>query len=248
MNQLKLKYKILLQVQKVLGNIAFFILGNLVVFYFKYIKKYKINQIKELRKFYKNIIKKNKPLLICPNHLTMVDSALIQWALGSIWFYLFRFDKFPWNIPAKENVEKSVLFRIITYLTKCILIDRNGSKEHKDLIVQELAYLLTKKEPICIFIEGTRSPTGKLLEEQINYGAGQLAYDIPETEILIIYFRGKNQTQKSDFPKKNEEFFVRYNLIKPQYHSKGFRAHREITLQILQELKNFENEYFSFYK
>ncbi|GIX40541.1 MAG: 1-acyl-sn-glycerol-3-phosphate acyltransferase [Leptospiraceae bacterium] len=248
MKKLYIKHIILLNLQKLLGNIFFPFIGCLIVFYFRYFQKYKIPEIKKIRDYYKSLIKQNKPILICPNHLTMIDSAIIQWALASNIFYLFHFSKFPWNIVAKENAEKNIIFRIITFLNKCILIDRKGTKEHKELILNKLRYVLSKKESVCIFIEGTRSPTGKLLENQINYGAGQLILDVPETNVIVIYLRGKHQKTKSDFPIKNEEFFLRYFTLQPETDKKGLRAQKEITLQILEQLKKFEDEYFSIYQ
>ncbi len=245
MSELTFYDKFLLSLQKFLGNLTFIFVGNLVVFYFLYIKKYQLPNRKETRKFFQDLIKKNEPIIICPNHLTMIDSALIQWAFGSNSFYLFHFSKFPWNIPAKENVTKSLLFRIIAYLTKCILIEREGSKEHKELVLKKLTYVLKKNEPVCIFIEGTRSTTGRLLEEDINYGAGQLYLDVPGSRIIVVYLRGQLQKYKSDFPEKNQSFFIRYKLIQPETKYKGLRAQREVSRQILEELKNFEDEYFS---
>lgn len=244
--QVPKKEKLKLYFQKFLGKLFFVIIGNLVLFYFKFIKKYKFENIKEFREFYKEILIKNQPILICPNHITYVDSAILQWFLGSNWFYLFNFSKFPWNIPAKENVRKSLLFTIIAYLTKCILIERRGTKEHKELVFEKLKYLLYKKEPVCIFIQGTRNPV--LEADQIHYGAGQLAVEVPDTKILVVYLRGKNQKEKSIFPVKNEEFFLKYKLIEPKTTQKGIRAYKEISLQVFKELKKMEDEYFSKYQ
>jgi 1-acyl-sn-glycerol-3-phosphate acyltransferase len=245
---LSIKDKLLLKIQKFLGNIAFLFIGNLIVFYFRFVKRYSISNLKNIRKFYKNLIKENIPIMICPNHLTMVDSVIIQWALANNFFYFFHFSKLPWNIPAKENVQKNILFRFIAYFSKCILIDRKGTKEHKEKVLRKLIYLLSKKEPICIFIEGTRSINGKLLEDQINYGAGQIFLEVPKTKILVIYLRGKHQKIKSDFPQKGEDFFLKYQIIQPLTFQKGLRAQKDITYQILKQLKEFENEYFSFYQ
>lgn len=246
MSKLPKKEIFKIKLQKFLGNLFFILIGNLVLVYFKFIKKYKYEHLENLRNFYKEIIKSNSPLLICPNHITYVDSAILNWFLANNFFYLIHFSKFPWNIPAKENVRKSILFTIITYLTKCILIERLGSKEHKKLVMQKLRHLLEKKEPICIFIQGTRSNT--LEEGFIHYGAGQLITEVPNTKVLVLYLRGKQQKQKSIFPKSNEDFYVNYKLIEPKTNQEGIRGQKEVSLQIFAELKKMENEYFSKYQ
>ncbi len=236
-----------LKLQKFIDNLLFIITGYLVLFILKYIGRYKIPNIEEIRKFYREICNQNEPILICPNHLTLIDSAILLWALANNFYYLFHFSKFAWNIPAKENVENSLFFRIIVYLTKCILIDREGSKEHKEKILQKLIYLLKNKESVMIFPEGTRSPTGKIYQENIQYGAGQLVAEVPNTKVLVIYARAKTQMQKSDYPPKGDEIFIRYKLIQPEIKGKGLRLYRNITVQIMNELFQFENEFFSSY-
>ncbi|MCS7204870.1 MAG: 1-acyl-sn-glycerol-3-phosphate acyltransferase [Leptospiraceae bacterium] len=245
MQKLSIKAKTELYIQKLIGNIIFPILAILVVFYFRFVRKYKISELAKIRKFYREVHKKKEPILICPNHLTFIDSAIIAWALGGSIFYSLRFRTFPWNIPAKENVERNLLFRIIAYLTKCILFERNGTQEHKELVMNKLKYLLKKNEPVCIFIEGTRSPTGRILKDQIHYGVGQLLYEVPNTKVLVIYLRGEKQKEKSVFPEKDQKFYIQYKLLEPRTQQKGIRAHRELTLQILDELLRMENEYFS---
>ena len=61
-----------------------------------------------------------RPLLIAANHLTMADSALIGWALGSTWDHLVRYRGLPWNVPEQSRVESSWLWRVLAYLMKCV--------------------------------------------------------------------------------------------------------------------------------
>lgn len=56
---LSIKDKLLLRIQKFLGNIAFLFIGDLIVFYFRFVKKYSISNLENIRKFYKNLIKEN---------------------------------------------------------------------------------------------------------------------------------------------------------------------------------------------
>src|SRR5262249_36587092 len=47
------------------------------------------------------------PLLVCANHLTMVDSAIIAWALGSPAWFLVHYAALPWNVPERCNFSGS---------------------------------------------------------------------------------------------------------------------------------------------
>ena len=52
-----------------------------------YIFRWKIEGVKSSRAEYSRLRKASVPVLICANHLTKLDSALIGWALGGMTFY-----------------------------------------------------------------------------------------------------------------------------------------------------------------
>jgi hypothetical protein len=73
-----------------------FILGVLM--------RYHVRDVAQVRTRYRALVKESdRPLLICPNHLTMMDSAIIAWALGGSWWYLFHYSRIPWNLPEYNN-------------------------------------------------------------------------------------------------------------------------------------------------
>ncbi len=48
---------------------------------------YRIEGVQELRREYRRIcLEQDAPMMICANHLTMIDSFVIAWALGSPWW------------------------------------------------------------------------------------------------------------------------------------------------------------------
>lgn len=232
-----------LRIQKFLGWLAFPILSPLIILILRWIRKYDVKNLDEIRKSFKKIVSENRPILICPNHLTMVDSVIIQYALVSMWGYLCNYRLFAWNIPAKENFSSSLALRVITYLSKCIPIDRNGDESHIQSVLDKADSLLKSKEPFLIFPEGKRSRTGKIEIEEVTYGVGKILQNIPDAIVLCVYLRGSKQKTYSTVPQKNDQFYMKLSTIYPKTEAKGFRGQRELSLQIIRELKAMEENY-----
>ncbi|MEE8164268.1 MAG: hypothetical protein V3T64_01745, partial [Myxococcota bacterium] len=90
-------------------------------FYFRF----RIENIKEIREQYREIrVQSSAPLLVCGNHLTMVDSFLISWALGSGFYWLSHPDELPWNTPERTNFGRTWITRLLIFVAKCIPITR----------------------------------------------------------------------------------------------------------------------------
>ena len=91
---------------------------------------YRIEGLSELRAQYRRIRSESSaPLLICANHLTLIDSFLVAWALAPPWRYATDFDALPWNTPEKSNFASNFRSWALAYLAKCIPISRGGSRE-----------------------------------------------------------------------------------------------------------------------
>lgn len=241
--ELKLEF-FKLTIQRFLGLIAIIPLTGTIVLIFKYRLKYKIRDIKEVRRQYRELTKENLPILVCPNHLTMIDSVVLMWATGSVFWFQFHFGKFFWNVAARENFQKTCWRAFITYLGKCIPIDRDGSKKHHDLILQKTIYLLNKKETFLYFPEGGRSRVKRIDLDNIRYGVGKLLAELPQTKVICVYMRGDGQEEYSFIPQKYEVFSVKMRAVYPQSKHKGLRAHRDLSYQIMNTLKEMEDEYF----
>ena len=128
------------------------------------LKGYRIKNIRETRAEFKKIIAENKgrPLLICSNHLTFIDSALIIWGLASNWWFVRNYRVFPWNLPAGDFFKKKLKYHLTLYLTKCIFIHRDGTGEHKNAILGLCRFLLKRGHTVLVFPEGQRSRKGYL--------------------------------------------------------------------------------------
>ena len=71
----------------------------------------------EARAVYRELRRRAAPVLVCANHLTLIDSAVIAWALGSPWWYLRHFAALPWNVPERANFAASLLMVAVIGVT-----------------------------------------------------------------------------------------------------------------------------------
>lgn len=216
-----------------------------IIFIFKFIMGYKIQDIKEIRKQFKEIIKENKPLVICANHLTFIDSCLILWALASCFWYQFNYKYFSWNLPAGDFFGKKRHYRFIAFLSKCIFIHRDASPSHHNEILSICKNLLLKGEIITIFPEGKRSRSGRFDPTQMTYGVGKIIQNVPECRVLCVYVRGDKQDTYSNYPLKNSHFYMKMKLITPTTELTGREGCAEIVNNIANIIKNQEEEYFN---
>ena len=234
-----------LHLQRFLGRFFVVPMGYIILAFAIFKFHYKIENHSEVRKRFKETLKRKKPLLVCSNHLTYVDSVILMWGLSSILGYFFHYRTFCWNIPAVENYASKPLWQFITYLSKCIPIDRQGTKEHKDEVLNKLRYLLSIGDICMIFPEGTRSRSGMIEPENVTYGVGKILEQVPECEVLCIYMRGRGQDTYSSFPKKDEQFYFQMELLAPKTTETGRRAVRDYSVQVINKLKSMEDIYFA---
>ena len=96
-----------------------------------------------------------------------------------------------------------------------------------------------------VFPEGTRSRSGRIEPKAGTYGVGKILQKMPNTRVLCFYLRGQNQRKFSFFPKKNEIFTGVMKEIKPTTEKKGLRGMKDISEQIINELHQMEQDYFS---
>lgn len=229
--------------QRFLGHLVLLPLCWVIILVLFFFRKYRIENLREIRKRYGQINRAKQPLLICANHLTMIDSAILHWALSGTFRYFFQYRTFAWNLPAVENFGSSLFKRVVTYVSKCILIDRQGTKEHSESILKRVAWLLRHREACMIFPEGTRSRTGRIDVENTTYGIGQIISRVPECTVLCIYLRARGQISYSHLPDKGSSFTLDLALIKPTTADTGRRAHRDLSLQVITKLKEMEDNY-----
>ena len=184
------------------------------------------------------------PLLVCANHLTMVDSFLIAIALASPWWYVAHFAALPWNTPERDNFSRTWWLRIAIYVMKCIPVERGGDRQEIGRVFERFGYLLSRGDVGLIFPEGGRSRSGRVDVEASTYGVGRVVKALPGCRVLCLYLRGEGQTTWTDSPARGERFRVRFASLEPKTEHGGMRGSLAITRQVLARLAALETEWF----
>lgn len=246
---LSLGAKFQLHLQDNLGRLTAFVLAPL---YFAVIllMGYRIRELKAVREACRREFRRHEgPWLICANHLTMIDSAILSYAMMSLSEHLRHYRLIPWNLPERNNF-KNPLLVLACYLSKCIPVQRGGPREETAKALAKCAYLLRRKQRLLIFPEGGRSRTGRVDTENFSYGAGRLLEESAvDVRIMCLYLRGDSQSSYSNIPVSGERFTVLVDVLetkKPE--QKGLRAQRDHARQIIKRIAEMEERYLDLHR
>jgi 1-acyl-sn-glycerol-3-phosphate acyltransferase len=184
------------------------------------------------------------PLLVCANHLTMLDSFVIAWALGSPGFYLRHYAALPWNTPERRNFASTWWKRALVYVMKCVPVTRGSDRREVGRVLARIRHLLLRRETVLVFPEGARSRSGRVEPESAAYGVGRLVQALPGCRVLCVYLRGDGQASWSTAPRRDERFRVRLACFEPKTDHAGMRGSLDLARQIVRRLAELEREHF----
>lgn len=217
-----------------------------MAFALRVLMRYRIKNAAELRRRYRAMVKgSDGPILICANHLTMVDSAILAWALGGSWWYIFNYRRMPWNLPEYNNFASVWFSRFAAWLTKCIPVVRGGPRQQVAGVIQRVQHVLSRGETALIFAEGGRSRTGRVQPESAAHGPGRILSAVEDCKALCVYLRGEGQRTWSTLPALGETFHVDFEFFQPESLHEGLRRSRDLAQQIVAKLARMEEEYFA---
>lgn len=209
-------------------------------------RRYRIPDLARLRAEFAALERdRREPLLVCANHLTLVDSLVIQWALAPGWRLAFRPRWFVWNLPDRHNISATWLLRTLGYLGKCIPVLRKGPPEEARRALDKVTWLLSRGQSVLIFPEGGRTRIGRVDPDRVMYGVGRMLQEAPGARVLCVYARGLGQRDYSNYPRPGETFFIRFAEFAPVTSHQGLRADRDLATQIVARLVEMEQEYFA---
>lgn len=227
------------------GRLAFPIVGPLAVGYLRLLRRNRVEGVAEARRVYRRALAERRPVLVCANHLTMIDSVVLHHALASLGDYLTDFRRFAWNVPAVENFKRSAFLSALTYLSKCVPVDRAGSAAHHGEVLETLRHLAARGEVCTLFPEGGRSRSGRVEPAQVTYGVGHILQNLERPMVLCAYVRGARQVSWSALPERGDTLHVAVRVIEPSTTDRGLRGARELARQVIETLKAMEDAYFS---
>jgi 1-acyl-sn-glycerol-3-phosphate acyltransferase len=206
---------------------------------------YRIEGLAAVRRAYREIrARSGAPLLVCANHLTLIDSFLITWALGSPPWFLRHFSAVPWNVPERRNFAATAWQRALVYALKCLPIQRGGRPGEAARVLECLAYLLREGEAALIFPEGGRSRSGRIEFAAAATGVGRVIRAVPDCRVLCVYLRGERQRTYSRIPQRGDRFTAAVSELEPKSDQRGLRASRDLARQVMRRLAEMEAEYF----
>jgi hypothetical protein len=186
----------------------------------------------------------NAPLLVCANHLTMLDSFVIGWALGSPGCYLRDFGALPWNTPETVHFASNWWKRALAYLFKCVPVRRGSERAEVAKVLAKVRFLLARGQTALVFPEGGRSRSGRVELDSAAWGVGRLVTSLPGCRVLCVYLRGEGQETFSDAPRRGERFRVAATCIEPKSDHRGLRGSLDVARQITAQLAEMERRHF----
>ena len=234
-----------LVIQREVGRVLAPLWVTLVVGVMRFGMGWRIDGLAEARRVYRELWRDSRRgVLVCANHLTMVDSFVVAWALAPPWWYVLHYRSLQWNTPERENFARTRIMRAAIYVAKCIPVRRGGDRREVGQVLARITWLLSRGEAGLMFPEGGRSRSGRVDVEASTYGVGRIVRALPGLRVLCVYLRGDGQATWSDFPARGERFRVRVEELEPKSDHGGLRGSLEVSRQILAKLGDMEQEHF----
>jgi len=232
--------------QREVGRLAAVFWVIPIAFILRVLMGYRIKDVAQVRARYRALLKESDhPLLICPNHLTMMDSAVVAWALGGSWWYLFHYSRMPWNLPEYNNYSSQLPTRLGAWLIKCIPVIRGGRREEVSRVIKRVQHLLSRGETALIFPEAGRSRSGRVEADAVAHAVGRILTSVPGCQPLCVYLRGDRQQTWSTVPARGDSFYIDFVVGELHSDHSGMRRSRDFSRQIVDRLVGMEEEYFA---
>lgn len=191
------------------------------------------------------------PVIWAANHLTLIDSFLIYWAV----FPLSRIAdtrRVPWSTPEYTNYYKlggplkSAFIRALLYGCRCIPFLRGGedaaSEAFRQRAYDKCVEILRNGGAIFVYPEAGRSRSGWFEAKRPKDFLGKMCLDVPNAKILCVYLRADTQIATTVRPPEGSVFRVKCSLIEGA--RPGETNPRAISQRMFDEIARLQNEWW----
>jgi len=221
--------------------------GPIYILVLRFIARYRIRNKSDFREKVDQLMAEagNRPTIICSNHLTLIDSMIITWAICPVLSSLQNFKRVPWHMPEFANFAKNFALKLMCYLGKSIYVKRGGGAKERRKSIDQIHWLLDNGHTFCMFPEGGRSRSGRVQSDSATYSVGELIQQHPKAKILTMYIRGDAQKTWGKWPEFNTSIEADIRELKIDEIEQGRKGARDISIRIIEELIKLEAEYLS---
>lgn len=212
---------------------------------------YSLKEIGRFReKIWKQLDGHDGPVIWAANHLTLIDSFLVFWAIFP-WYKVRRTQLVPWSTPEYRNYYhlgnywQQRLIRGVLYLCRCIPFLRGGedaaSLLWREKAFEKCAWILKDGGSVFVYPEAGRSRKGWLEPHQPKDFLGRLALEVPQAKFLCVYMRGEGQLYTTTYPAQGETFRAYGTLLPGPQENEPPRA---VSQRLFDTLAQLQEDWF----
>lgn len=191
------------------------------------------------------------PIIWAANHLTLIDSFLIYWALVPM-SRSAEERRMPWSTPEYTNYYKlggalkSAAIRALLYFVRCIPFLRGGedaaSEDFRQKAYDKCVEILRGGGAVFVYPEAGRSRSGWFEAKRPKDFLGKMALEVPSAKILCVYLRADEQLATTVRPPEGSVFRLKCDLIDGA--RPGETSPREVSQRMFDRIAELQNEWW----
>jgi phosphopantetheinyl transferase (holo-ACP synthase) len=192
------------------------------------------------------------PVIWAANHLTLIDSFLIYWAVFPL-SRAFEDRRIPWSTPEYTNYYKlggpwkSSFIRALLYVCRCIPFLRGGedlaAAAFRQKAFDKCAWILREGAAVFVYPEAGRSRSGWFEARRPKDFLGKLALEVPAAKFLCVYMRAETQIGTTVRPPEGDRFRLVIDLMDGA--RPGETNARDISQRLFDRLAEMQEEWWN---
>jgi len=214
--------------------------------------RYGLADIDRIRgEIWKKLDAHDGPVIWAANHLTLIDSFLVYWAIFPM-SRVLEDRLIPWSTPEYTNYYKlggpvkARFIRALLYCCRCIPFLRGGedaaAEAWRQKAYDKCVWLLREGASVFVYPEAGRSRSGWLEARRPKDFLGKMAIDVPNAKFLCVYLRADDQIATTVRPPEGSVFRVKCDLIDGA--RPGETNARDVSQRLFDRLAELQNEWW----